>query len=352
MPDSTDASEWNTTATTLAEAGAGDRLFEGERRRLFGLAYRMLGSVAEADDVVQDAWIRYHRTADSGPPLRRPEAWLTTVVTRLAIDRLRSARHRREVYVGPWLPEPLLTDCDPAHVVELDDSVRMAFLHALERLSPVERAVFLLHEVFATPFAEIADTVGRTESHCRQIAVRARRRVRSERPRVVMDEARRRRLLDAFVAAVMGGGLEDLEALLTDDVVLFSDGGAEQRAARHPVRGSHRVARLVCNLAHHSPEGIGFQVAEVNGDLGFVFTMEGVPVMVQQLAFDGERVCTIYAVNNPAKLRPARAAHVAAGGRDPSRVPEVLNPPHLSTRRSRHSGLNADADGAPRAEPV
>ena len=334
MPDSTAASTSSPTATTWAEAGSTPtELFEGERTRLFGLAYRMLGSVAEADDVVQDTWLRFDRAVGTDAAPRRPAAWLTTVATRLAIDRLRSAQHRREVYVGPWLPEPILTDRDPAHVVELDDTLRLAFLHSLERLAPVERAVFLLHDVFGTPFVDVAEAVDRSEVACRQLASRARSRVRSDRPRVTVDERRQRELLDAFLGAVMGGGLDELERLLTEDVVLTSDGGAEQRAARNPVLGRRRTARLMVNLARRSPAGIGLEVVEVNGELGMAVTLEGVPVMLNEFEFEGGLVARIHTVNSPTKLAAARLAFVAAEGRDPTSNPFVADPPHASTRR-------------------
>ena len=181
----------------------------------------------------------------------------------------------------------ILTDRDPAHVVELDDTLRLAFLHSLERLAPVERAVFLLHDVFGTPFVDVAEAVDRSEVACRQLASRARSRVRSDRPRVTVDERRQRELLDAFLGAVMGGGLDELERLLTEDVVLTSDGGAEQRAARNPVLGRRRTARLMVNLARRSPAGIGLEVVEVNGELGMAVTLEGVPVMLNEFEFEG-----------------------------------------------------------------
>ncbi|MCB1028621.1 MAG: RNA polymerase sigma factor SigJ [Microthrixaceae bacterium] len=305
--------------------------FLAERSRLFGLAYRMLGSVAEADDVTQEVWLRFAGAASEGG-LERPEAWLTTVTTRLCIDRLRSAQHRREVYVGPWLPEPILTDRDPAHEVELDDTIRMAFLHALERLAPAERAVFLLHEVFATPFAEIARMVDRSEAACRQIASRARQRVRSERPRVEVDERRRSELLDAFLGAVMGGGVEELETLLAEDVVLASDGGPTRRAARHLVTGRRRTARLMHNLAHRTPEGAGIELVEVNGQPGLVVTVGGVPVMLNVFEFDGPLVRRIHSVLSPDKLAAARVAMADPGG-DRDSPADVGPPPRIDTRR-------------------
>lgn len=174
----------------------------------------MTGSVCDADDIVQEAWIR----ALAASEVERPTAWLTTVVTRRSIDRLRSAARRREHYVGPWRPESVLTDRDPAHLVELDESITLSFLHVLDRLEPVERAVFLLHDVFGASYDEVAELVGRTPENCRQIAHRARERVRSERPRVEVDPVRRRALLDSFLEAVLRGEAERLSALLAEDV--------------------------------------------------------------------------------------------------------------------------------------
>lgn len=308
--------------------------FEAERTRLFGLAYRMLGSVADADDVVQDAWLRFHGAVEGGAELDRPAAWLTTVATRLSIDRLRSAQRRRETYVGPWLPEPMLTDRDPAHEVELDDTVRLAFMHALERLAPAERAVFLLHEVFGTPFAEIAETVGRSETACRQMASRARQRVRSERPRVEVEERRQRELLDAFLGAVMGGGVEDLELLLTEDVVLASDGGAMQHAARRLVTGRHRTARLVYNLAHRMPDGTELDVVEVNGAIGMAMMLEGVLVTLHVFEFEGELVRRIHTVISSEKLAAARAAMNPTAKGGPEVGLDMEAPPRVLSRRS------------------
>lgn len=281
-------------------------VFEAERPRLRAVAYRMLGSMTDADDVVQDAWLRWHRLGDDGrAAVEHPPGWFTTTTTRLALDRLKSAQRRREEYVGPWLPEPVLTDDDPAESVALAESLTIGFLAVLERLAPVERAVFLLSDVFEEPFRSIAPIVGRSEDACRQIASRARRRVREERPRVhgPDDGDDRDRLVDAFIGACLRGDVEEFRRVLADDVVLVSDGGAEVHAARRPVRGVARVARLFTNLTKRLPEDIGVEVHHVNGEPGFVVTRDGRPWYVIALEVVNDRVTAIHLVINPDKLR-------------------------------------------------
>ena len=277
-------------------------VFEAERPRLLGLAYRMLGTPDDADDVVQEAWLRWDRADHDG--IAVPAAWLTTVTTRLALDRLRSARHRREVYVGPWLPEPVATGpgADPYAAAASTESLSLAFLTVLERLEPVERAVFLLHDVFGHPFAEVATVVERSEPATRQIAKRARDRVRAERPRLAPDPARAGELADAFLGAVVAGDVGPLRALLADDVVHLSDGGPDRRAARRPVVGPDRVARLLINLATRIQAGTEVTPVVVNGQHGWYLTVEGRPEMVLVPSFVDDRVSSILAVLNPAKL--------------------------------------------------
>lgn len=273
--------------------------FEAERPRLFGIAYRMLGTRADADDIVQEAWLRWEQASG----IERPAAWLTTVVTRLAIDRLRSAQHRRETYVGPWLPEPLLTDDqDPAHLVELNESLTLGFLHVLDRLDPVDRAVFLLHDVFDLPYDHVAEVVEKTEANCRQIAKRARERVHRERPPIDLEPRRRQELLDAFLAAVLSGDAAALEPLLADDVVHLSDGGPNRRAARHPIIGPQRVARLFTSLARRlPPDQVTIEPTTLNGQPGLVVAV-GVPVILLEFEFQGDLVSRVHAILNPDKL--------------------------------------------------
>lgn len=279
-----------------------DDVFEAERRRLRGVGYRMLGSMADADDVVQETWLRWHRLGDAGQAdVQNPAAWLTTTATRIALDRLKSAQRQREEYVGPWLPEPLLTEQDPADSVALVESLTLGFLVVLERLGPVERAVFLLAEVFDEPFATIAPIVGRSEEACRQIASRARRRVRDEHRRFEpaggTDE-----LVHAFVAACTIGSLDEFRKVLTDDVVLVSDGGAAVHAARRPVRGVYRVSRLLANLVKRLPADATMEFHHVNNEPGLLMRRRGVPWYVVALETHDGRVGAIRLVINPDKL--------------------------------------------------
>ena len=222
------------------------------RPLLFAIAYRMLGSVSDAEDVVQEAFLRHHRARAEGTAIESPKAYLSAVTTRVAIDHLRSARVRRETYVGQWLPEPLLADPgapDPAADAADAESLSMAFLLVLERLSPVERAVFLLHDVFDYDFAEIATIVEKSVENCRQIAVRARRRVNEGRPRFATSRAERDRLADRFLAAFREGDVQGLVDVLADDVVLTGDGGGLRGSWPRPIGGREKVARLLAALA-------------------------------------------------------------------------------------------------------
>jgi RNA polymerase sigma-70 factor (ECF subfamily) len=287
--------------------------FEAERPRLVALAYRMLGTSDDADDVVQDAWLRW--SAADRSEVREPAAWLTTVTTRLAIDRLRSARSRREVYVGPWLPEPVAdTDLgDPALAAATADSLTLQFLTVLERLDPTERAVLLLHDVFGYPFAEVAAHVDRSAAAARQIAKRARERVRSGRPTTEPppDRQTAERLAEAFFAAVAVGDVDGLRELLTDDVVHLSDGGPTRRAARRPVVGADRVARLFVNLAARTRPGTRFDPVVVNGQPAWYATVDGEPEALFVPAFRGDRVASILAVLAPDKLARVHASWLA-----------------------------------------
>jgi RNA polymerase sigma-70 factor (ECF subfamily) len=277
-------------------------VFEEHRRHLFGVAYRMLGSVAEAEDVVQDTWLRWQATA--GDDVRSPRSYLTTVATRLAIDRLRSAQRRREEYVGPWLPEPLVTDDDPATTAELADSLSMAFLLVLERLNPVERAVLLLHDVFGYDYDEVAGIVERTPTNCRQIASRARAHLTSERPvRPRPSQEEEQRLAFAFAAAAGAGDLGALEGLLAEDAVLWSDGGAARRAARRPVVGRDRVARFVANVAQRVPVDGTFEYLHLNGEPAVIMRTADGPYMTMAVELVDGAISAIHVVNNPEKLR-------------------------------------------------
>lgn len=293
------------------DVAASDRVvrFEAERDRLLGLAYRMLGSRVDAEDVVQDAWLRYDRQ-DVEPV--NPAAWLTTVTTRLALDRLRSAAHRREAYVGPWLPEPVRTDVadalhgraaeNPADAVDRAASLTLGFLVVLDTLTPEDRAVFLLADVFGVPFPEVADVVGRSPEACRQAASRARRRLREAAPGPARPATDDRDLAARLAGALAAGDLDAILRLLAPDVVLVSDGGPNQRAARRPVLGADRVSRFLTKVTQGLAEA-DIELAEVNGREAVIARFGGLPfgVLSVEPAPDG-RVAVVRLVLAPEKL--------------------------------------------------
>jgi RNA polymerase sigma-70 factor (ECF subfamily) len=277
------------------------------RPLLFSIAYRMVGSASEAEDLVQEAYLRFHRAVSGGAVVESPKAYLSAVTTRLAIDHLRSARARRERYVGAWLPEPLVTGAepDPAGHAETADSLSLAFLVLLERLSPVQRAVFLLHEVFGYGYAEIAGLVDRSEDNCRQIAARARRHVEAGRPRFEASRRQREELARRFFAAVDQGDTEGLVGLLAADAVLHGDGGGKAPALAAPLHGAKRIARLLLGLARRGRDvGMRFAPAEINGHPGLLaFDPAGRLVSVLALDIADGRVQTVRSIVNPDKLR-------------------------------------------------
>ncbi len=282
-----------------------DSEWEAVRRQGFGVAYRMLGSVSEAEDVVQEALLRMSRANEQ---IEEPEAWITTVATRLSIDTLRLARVRRETYIGPWLPEPLVEDrsTEPSAQVEAEDSISQAFLVMLERLSPVERAAFLLREVFEYDYSRIAQIVGRSEENCRQIVTRARKHLESEEVRFDPDESRREELLERFIAAAEEGDTETLEEVLAEDAVLYSDGGGVVSAARKPLYGAGRIAKAVAAIANTRRErgmqGVN-EWARVNGQPGRVLrTTAGEIEDVLSIDVVDGRIQTVRVVRNPDKL--------------------------------------------------
>jgi RNA polymerase sigma-70 factor (ECF subfamily) len=274
---------------------------ERERGRLFAIAYGMLGITAEAEDVVQEAFARWHQADRSA--VRSPAAFLTTVVTRLAIDRLRSAERRRVEYVGPWLPEPLVSGLDPAEVVTEAEQLSLALLVTLERLNPVERAVFLLRDVFDFDYAEIAETVGKEETNCRQIASRARGRVGEPARRYRATREEEDELLRAFVAAAWGGDLEGLKGLLARDAILWTDGGGRVKAALQPVYGAIRIARFLIGIAGKEPPGVRILPVRVNGDPGLRTDTASGPRGVVAFELAEGSIVGIRIVVNPDKLR-------------------------------------------------
>jgi RNA polymerase sigma-70 factor (ECF subfamily) len=276
----------------------------GLRRAAFAAAYRMLGSHADAEDAAQEALIRLH-AAD--PPPSSPRAWITAVTTHLCIDRLRSAQVRREAYVGPWLPEPALSDLDPAEKLERAESISLALLVVLETLSPTERAAFLLHDVFGYHYSEIATTLQRTEPSCRQLVSRARRALQQGRVRYEPDPQRRAELAVAFFTACGEGSVQDLVAVLADDVVMRSDGGGVVQASRVPLHGADRCARALVALrvnASHEPSVL---MVNVNATPGIVIFEEGIPRSLIGVDVADGRVVAIHIVREPTKLSAALA---------------------------------------------
>jgi RNA polymerase sigma-70 factor, ECF subfamily len=279
------------------------------RPSLFAVAYRMLGSATEAEDVVQEAYVRWSGRGHGD--VAAPPAYLTTIVTRLCIDQLRSARARRETYKGPWLPEPVEAGAPaPGQSAELADSLSLAFLVLLEELQPVERAAFLLHDVFDYPYDEIAAIVDRTESACRQLVSRARRRVDAPRRRFVADRAHGRELTRRFLAACGTGDLEGLLSLLSDDVTVWTDGGGKVRAALRPVTGPQRSARFLLSVARRIPAGVSAREVDLNGQPGLVFE-EGDGRVTLALTLDviDDRIIDVRVVTNPDKLVALQPAH-------------------------------------------
>lgn len=280
--------------------------FEAERGRLFGLAYRMLGSASEAEEVLQDAWLRAQAAAG---PIHSPAGFLTTLVARLCLDRHRSARARREVYVGPWLPEPILTPDLAAHAGDLPDealaraeSVSMAFLRILEQLSPVERAVFLLREAFDYGHEQIAEALAITPANSRQILSRARERVAGGEPRYERDPAVQRQVVEAFLRAASSGDPQRVVELLHPDVEWTSDGGGLRPAMRRPLIGQARVAQVVAGLFRKGSAGLRMEIARVNASTAVVLHgSEGIETVIGADVREG-RIARIWAIRNPEKL--------------------------------------------------
>lgn len=291
-----------------------DATLDELRPRAFQIAYRMLGSVTDAEDIVQEALLRLHRVLESGEQIETPPAYLATIVTRLGIDRLRSAQVRRETYVGEWLPEPVLTGTaaealDPAARAEMSDSLSLAFLVLLERLSPEQRAVFLLREVFDYDYPAIAGIVGKSEAACRQLAVRARRQVAKERRRFEASGPAQTELADRFLDAAGSGDLGALEELLAHDVALHADGGGKVTAARRPIFGRRRVARAVLRYVDIAQafEGFAVEPVEVNGHPGAIGVTPGDRVLFAMSLdiLDGQ-IQGIRSIANPDKLAHLR----------------------------------------------
>ena len=286
----------------LAKTPMPDDLFDGLRPRLFGIAYRMLGVRADAEDVLQDAWLRWNAADRDG--LQSAEAWLVTVVTRLAIDRLRAAKAERAAYIGEWLPEPLVTvdEHTPERAAELAGEVSLAFLHVLERLAPEERAAYLLRQVFDYDYDEIAPMLGKSQAALRQVVHRASERLRLERPRFEVQPETHRRLLERFVQAARSGERAAIRALLAEEVAAIGDGGGRVASVPGGMHGADRVANLYWAHFLRLGERVQYRLATVNGEPGFVRYVDGRLESAQAVTTDGERILGIYVVRNPDKL--------------------------------------------------
>ena len=277
--------------------------FDQYRGLLFSVAYRMLGSIADAEDMLQETFIRWQQARDE--EIRSPRAFLVTIVSRLSINHLQSARAQREEYVGQWLPEPIITGpgSDPLEMVRMNESLSMAFLVMLERLTPVERAVFLLREVFTYEYSEIAAILGQSEANCRQILSRAKHHVGAMRPRFKASQSKKRDLLERFFKATSSGDMEGLVAMLASDVVLHSDGGGKGVAALNLIRGVDNVARgAIGAFQKLVPKNLHIRVTQINGDPGIVSYLNGKPYSVLTFDASEHRIHAVYVVTNPEKL--------------------------------------------------
>ncbi|MCD6073580.1 MAG: polymerase sigma factor SigJ [Rhodospirillales bacterium] len=288
------------------------RTFESHRRHLMGVAYRMLGSVSEAEDAVQEAYIRWHRT--DRDTVQNAQAFLTRIVTRLCLDQLKSARRKRETYVGPWLPEPVLDSADYAAEAKNDyaNDMSVALMLALERLSPLERAAFILHDVFEVGFDEVGAALGRSGAACRQLSSRAREHLRAERPRFKVTPEDGDRFANAFLKASQSGDTSDLRSLLAADAVMQSDGGGVKLAAVHAIEGADKIAHFLERVFRKYGEQRPVRIGQINGMPGVITTDSEGTLQTVALEIRDGLIAAIYIVRNPNKL-----AHIEAGG-DPS----------------------------------
>jgi RNA polymerase sigma-70 factor, ECF subfamily len=279
-------------------------IFQEHRDLLTGVAYRILGQLGDAEDVVQEAWLRW--AASDRAEVREPRAYLLRVVSRLAIDRLRRETARRETYVGPWLPEPLLTEPDVADRAELVDSISIALVVVLETLSPLERAVFVLHEAFGFTHPEIADILDRSEATVRQLAHRAHQHVRERRPRFDTNPIVRAEITERFLDACQRGDLHTLLTMLAPDIVFIGDSGGIGRAPRHPIHGADKVARFLLAIANTPVPALNVELTHVNGGPAILINSENQPMTVFSLDIQDRHVQTIHAIANPEKLSHLR----------------------------------------------
>lgn len=278
-------------------------IFEQTGKRLFGIAYRMLGTRTDAEDILQEAYIRWHKTDEN--EIETPEAWLVTIVTRLSIDRLRKASRERETYIGPWLPEPLIASDapSPAEEMELASNLSLAFMVLLERLSPLERAVFLLHDVFDCGYEEIARIVGKSEATLRQMIHRARERVRTDKSRFEADEKERTDLIEKFSAAMAASDEKMLLSLFSEEISMTSDGGGKATTARKIVRGKGRLARVFSTLGRKYSTHLKTSLIFVNGEIGLLDFFDGKLFAVTTFEIANGKISALYRVMNPDKLK-------------------------------------------------
>ena len=282
------------------DAAAG--IFKGHRARLFGIAYRMLGSRADAEDILQETYLRWIESKPS--ELRSTEAWLVAVVTRLCIDRLRSAKSEREAYTGRWLPEPLVSPgpLSPDRTLEFASDISVAFLTVLERLAPEERAAFLLHEVFDFDYSEISRIIGKSQVACRQIVHRAKQRVQEARPRFSVSRDAHIELLQKFIEAAGSGRREQIVDLLADKINVTTDGGGKVPSFRKVLQGPGRVARFYAGLSRKFAGRFAYRLAEINGEPGLLRYVDGKLESAQSFVINGTQICEVYIVRNPDKL--------------------------------------------------
>jgi RNA polymerase sigma-70 factor (ECF subfamily) len=279
------------------------QIFEEHRPLLFSIAYRMLGSAADAEDMLQEAFLKWQQ--GSGPEVESPRAFLSTIVTRLCLNHLKSAKVRREEYVGPWLPEPIMGEVsEPDHMAKLADSLSMAFLVVLENLTPLERAVFLLRDIFDYDFGEVSAIVGKSGQNCRQILSRARRKIFRKRPSHAATREQKERIVEKFLKASMEGSAEDLLALFSEDITLYSDGGGKVLAALNPIYGQEKVLRFIQGiLKKRDIEFAEIRVAEINGEPGILTYIKGKLFNATVLDIQNGRIRNLFLVSNPEKLR-------------------------------------------------
>ena len=279
---------------------------------LQGIAYRMLGSMAEAEDAVQETFLRWHRQdqAQQVSEIREPKAWLITTLTRHCIDRLRAAKVQRESYVGMWLPEPVVEEpaVEPVDRLELAETLSMAMLMMLERLTPDERAAFLLHEVFESDYRDVARILGKTEAACRQLVHRAKERVREGKPRFTPSRAEQEKVMEGFRRAVESGDVAGLAALFSPEATLYSDGGGKAAATLNPIYGAEKIARFFIGVRDKQPEGHEIVPRLVNGSLGYVIFVGDRAIQASHFDFDGDQITAVHIVRNPDKL-----AHLKRG---------------------------------------